>query len=71
MGLMPRSEGRLLVYNREAHLEVCGELAVGDSFEAIRGNGVREGERMGTVTVVALEDDGPVLEVHLDDAAAA
>ena len=60
------AQGRLIVYDREMHFEVFGALAVGDTFEAIRGNGPREGDRVGTATVTGFWDDGsPALEVRL------
>ena len=39
-------------------------LAVGDRLEAVRGNGIREGQTMGTVTVSGFEDDG--LQLHFE-----
>jgi hypothetical protein len=59
---------RLVMYDRESHLVYEAErpLAVGDTFSVIRGNGPREGERMGTATVTALDEDGqPTLDVHV------
>jgi hypothetical protein len=55
-----------MVYNNESHLEYEADvpLNVGDTFPAIRGNGPREGERVGTVTVTAVTEDGPTLSVH-------
>jgi hypothetical protein len=37
--------GRLIVYNRESHLDVYGPdtLRVGDVFEVVRGNGPARG----------------------------
>jgi hypothetical protein len=58
--------GRLIVHDREIHLDVDAPPAVGDSFEVIRGNGPREGDRMGTATVTAIENGEPVLEVRFD-----
>lgn len=57
--------GRLVMYDRETHLEPHGDtIGVGDTFELIRGNGPREGDSMGTATVTGFEDDGsPVLDV--------
>lgn len=52
--------GRLIVYDREEldleHLHGRA-WAVGDTVEVVRGNGPREGDRMGYVTVVEFEDD--------------
>ena len=57
--------GRLIVHDREAHLEADTDtVALGDTFEVIRGNGPREGEYMGTATVVGFESGGPVLDVR-------
>jgi hypothetical protein len=59
--------GRLIVYDREIHLETCaGALAVGDTVEAIRGNGPREGDHMGTATVTGFENGSPILSVRFD-----
>jgi hypothetical protein len=56
---------RLLVFDRETHLE-GGSYQLGDTVEVVRGNGPREGERMGTGTVIDLLDDGvPVLDIVL------
>ena len=60
--------GRLVVFDHEMHLEVKDDalLMVGDTVEVFRGNGPREGDRMGTATVTAFEDGSPVLSVHFD-----
>jgi hypothetical protein len=63
---MTYAAGRLIAYDREMHLEVDATPAVGDTFEVIRGNGPREGERMGTATVTSFEDGAPVLNVRFD-----
>jgi hypothetical protein len=57
--------GRLIVYDRESHLEVedNDSLKVGDVLEVVRGNGPREGYRMGTATVPGFEGGSPVLTV--------
>jgi hypothetical protein len=60
---------KLIIYNRECHFDVkSGQvLTLGDKFEAVRGNGPREGDHMGTATVVGFDDEGgPELEVHID-----
>jgi hypothetical protein len=59
-------DARLIVYDSESHLEGGAEaIAIGDTFEVIRGNGPHEGERMGTAIVARFDDDGdPVLEVR-------
>jgi hypothetical protein len=48
------------MYNRETDMLVPPEheIAVGDKLDVIRGNGPREGERMGTATIVGFDDDG-------------
>lgn len=57
--------GRLIVHDREMHLELQRSVAIGDTFEAVRGNGLREGESMGTATVTGFDDAGlPVLDVR-------
>jgi hypothetical protein len=66
----------LTIYDQEMHLEVSDELVdgdgsvdlvVGDTMEAVRGNGPREGQCMGTATVSGFDDDGdPVLDVRFD-----
>jgi hypothetical protein len=49
------------------HLDVYDPLAVGDTVEVIRGNGSREGDRMGSAIVAGFDDDGsPILDVDLD-----
>lgn len=66
---MPEFAGRLIAYDDELHLEPHGDtLAVGDTLEMVRGNGPREGERMGTATITAFEDGAPVLLVKPDEA---
>lgn len=59
---------RLVVYDDEIHLDWYADdpLVVGSIVEVIRGNGPREGDRMGSATVTGFEDDGPVLYVHLE-----
>jgi hypothetical protein len=53
--------------DREMHLEPdAGSVAVGDTFEVVRGNGPREGDHMGTATVTGFEDGSPVLDVRFD-----
>ena len=42
-------------HDREMHLDVYDPLAVGDTVEMIRGNGPREGDRIGTATVTGFE----------------
>ena len=64
--------GRLIVHDREMHLDVPSRtLAVGDTVEVVRGNGPREGDRMGSATVTGFEDGSPVLSVHFDGEAPA
>jgi hypothetical protein len=44
--------GRLIVHDREMHLEPSSAApTVGDTFEVIRGNGPREGDFMGIAIV--------------------
>jgi len=57
---------RLVVFNREMHLDTRVPLSVGDTVPVIRGNGPREGAHMGTATVTAVEDGAPVLDVWFD-----
>jgi hypothetical protein len=57
---------RLIIHDHEMHLEHDGELDVGDTVEVIRGNGPREGDRMGTATVTDFEHGSPVLDVRFD-----
>ena len=60
---------RLIVHDREMHLDVADDdqLAIGDTIEAVRGNGPREGERMGTATVTGFAENGaPLLDVHFE-----
>lgn len=61
----PDYSGRLVVHDREMHLDVYDPLTIGDTVEVIRGNGPREGDRMGTATVTGFEDGEPVLDVRL------
>jgi hypothetical protein len=64
---MTTKRARLIVHDREMHLDVpYGVLAVGDTVEVVRGNGPREGDRMGTATVTGFENGSPVLAVHFD-----
>lgn len=58
--------GRLVAYDDEMHLQPHRPLAVGDTLEVVRGNGPREGDRMGTATVAAFEDGAPVLDVRFE-----
>jgi len=58
--------GRLIVHDREMHLETTAALHINDRVEVVRGNGPREGDRMGTAIVTAIEDGSPVLAVRLD-----
>jgi hypothetical protein len=60
--------GRLVMYDRETHLVPFAELLlVGDTLEIVRGNGPREGDRMGTATVVRFEDGVPVMDIRWDE----
>jgi len=61
-----KPDARLIVYDHESHLEVPADdtLAVGDTFEVIRGNGPREGDRMGFAVITDFEHGSPVLDVH-------
>lgn len=62
---MTDNAARLIVHDREMHLDVYDPLAVGDTVEMIRGNGPREGDRIGTATVTGFEETGaPVLDLH-------
>jgi len=59
--------GQLIVHDRELHLEPYDDvLIVGDTVEVIRGNGPREGERMGTATITGFEAGSPVLSIRFD-----
>jgi len=59
--------GRLLVHDQETHLEPYGPLEVGAIVEVVRGNGPREGDRMGSATVTGFDENGaPLLEVSFD-----
>jgi len=57
---------RLTIFDHEMHLDVFGPVKVGDVVEVVRGNGPREGDRMGAAVVTAIEDGAPVLDVHFD-----
>lgn len=59
-------QARLVLYDREMHLDIYGPVVVGESFDVVRGNGIREGDRMGTATIVAIDDGCPILDVRLD-----
>lgn len=61
------SDAVLVVFDREMHLDLHAPLAVGDTFDVVRGNGPREGDRMGTATVTSIEDGVPELSVLLND----
>jgi hypothetical protein len=50
--------GRLFIYDKETHLEASSPLAVGQQFEVIRGNGPREGQRMGIATLMRFNEHG-------------
>jgi hypothetical protein len=52
--------GWLVIFNRETDVMVPKDhvLAVGDRFEAIRGNGPREGNFMGIFALTAVDEDG-------------
>jgi hypothetical protein len=58
--------GRLVVHDHEMHLDEYADapLSIGDTVEVVRGNGPREGDRMGTATVTAFEGSSPVLSAH-------
>lgn len=63
---MNRTDGRLVIHDRKIHLACDEPLVVGDTIEVVRGNGPREGARMGVATVVAFDELGaPVLDVRL------
>lgn len=66
MAIVAREEnsGRLVVYDREMHLVAYEEPAVGDTFEVIRGNGMREGHPMGTATVTGFKNRCPMLDIE-------
>lgn len=66
---MSRYAGQLIVHDREIHLEPDADVVVGDVVEMIRGNGPREGDRMGTATVTGWEDGSPVLVMRFDGTA--
>jgi hypothetical protein len=69
----PRSGcvGWVVLYNDESHFVIPpGHTpAVGDRMEVVRGNGPREGDRMGVATIAAFEDGTPVLRIDFDRAA--
>ena len=58
--------GRLTIHDRETYLESYPgrTLAIGATVDVIRGNGPREGDRMGTATITGYDDGGPILDVH-------
>lgn len=60
---------RLTVYEDVMHLEVDDhEVAVGDVIPTYRGNGPRDGERMGwavVLSVKAVPGSAPELELEL------
>jgi hypothetical protein len=58
------AENRVYMHDDETHLDVHEPLAVGDVIQVFRGNGPREGDRMGTATVTAIEDGVPVLNIR-------
>lgn len=62
---MSTAPGRLLMFDREAHLDAYRPLEVGDQVPVYRGNGPREGDWMGTATVTAVGPAGPELDVQL------
>ncbi len=58
---------RLIAYPRVMQLDVFDPIAVGDTFDVIRGNGLRKGERMGTGTITGFREDGsPTISVRFD-----
>jgi hypothetical protein len=60
----PKSNaGRLIVYDREMHLEPRRRLVVGDTLEIIRGNGPRKGDSMGTAILTRSEDGTPMIDI--------
>jgi hypothetical protein len=59
--------GRLIVYDHEIHLGPYRTLAAGGAVQVIRGNGPREGDRVGTATITSFEDGSPILHVRLGD----
>ena len=63
---MTRRAERLIVHDREIHLDVYDPLAVGDTLDVIRRNGPREGDHMGTATVTAFKDGVPVFKLRFD-----
>jgi hypothetical protein len=56
-------ESRIVIYDKEIHLDVYEAVEVGDTIPVFRGNGPREGERMGTATVTGFEGSSPMLEI--------
>jgi len=62
----PGCAGRLVIFDRQSQFQVpYGQtLAVGDTFQAFRGNGPREGDYLGTATILRFKDGGPVLALH-------
>lgn len=63
---MDEYAGRLYVSDLEMQLEPTRDLVVGDIVEVIRGNGPREGDRMGTATITGFKDGIPALDVRFD-----
>jgi hypothetical protein len=62
---MANPTGQLILYDREIHLDTEGEVAVGDTFEVVRGNGPREGDHIGSATVTGFDEIGaPTLSVR-------
>lgn len=61
-----RIVGRVVVFDRVIEAETdAAMLVVGDTLDVVRGNGPREGERMGTAEIVDFDDDGnPVIEIQ-------
>jgi hypothetical protein len=60
------TNGRLIVHDRETFLELDRPAVAGDTVAIIRGNGVREGDSMGTATITGFDENGaPVLTMHL------
>ena len=65
---MHLTTARIFIFDNEIHLDAAAGFAcsVGDTIEVVRGNGPREGDRMGTATVTGFNDDGgPILDFHL------
>lgn len=59
------TRGRVTIYDRQTVLDLEGPPALGDRYVVVRGNGPREGERMGVAIVVGFDDDGPLVDVQL------